>query len=1009
MAYGCVDDAREVYEVKDGRDGTPIIVIDQKTGPVIQEIRKNGAIIFKGTNFPKLITPGSIICSAPVENAPAGYFYKVKKIISEGENTKVETEFASLDEAIKEGSVDETFSLTSDIDYIEDANGKPISLVEETTKVDYSAGVTIPINISYNVDGVDFVFNGSVSVSGKYHFDFQFSDWSLQKFEMWAEPEMVIHSSVGANLSFKGELLDLRLCTIHHKPKVVVVYGIPVVITSKSEISIKSVVNGEIKIGCDLVDVEYKYRAGVCYYQDTGWSFVSENYSSTPTILNNISLFDLSGDISIDLPHFSYIPSFYGLSSDDNKVGMNMSFPFKLAVSNVDIEDIAEGYVNPKLKVTGGVSVGVFAKMKILSRAILNFSPIAKVYEYELINKHLYPQFSRMSVEHNENGLAKLSFSMENLDDCFFTKYSDYGVYWKEGDWTTNMKDGTERKESLGHLDLKSISPTCSNRHYDFDVTLYDLSPATTYSVRPYCVDVFTDIEHRANNNSFITNANEEGLQEKMLRYLLCCFYKATDGDNWFRNDFWCSNAPISSWYGISQSSNGDLLIDLSNNNLRGRVNFIDMLFNGHGLQYNNPDQIVNAETEISEAVDRLFSWIGHYTDVESYIKEVNAILNTDVEFQLIRDALSKITVLHLSGNDIRSLVTVGLFKLQEIKCDSNKGYMDFFITSGCEELKKVHLKFGSYKTTIIDISNCHQLSQFEIDDNILYAGYINASGCTSLRRFVDFYGEDVLISISYSPLSGSLYQDGSRFWDHNRAIAGHLNLSDCSSLERLYCEGWEDDSERLLGGLRCITLDGCVSLQSITLAGRMPSFSLSINCPSLQSFCLEDGCSINELTLLNCPSLQSFCMDIRCSINKLTLSNLNNLTDLFLSNFISEIKTLIIKECPIINTIDIVSLNVETLKVIECVGLEVLHCDDCSIRKLEVTGCSSLKELTCFFNHIIQQITDEWKIPHFQYDVLYVYWTEWDPDSYSYVTRYKKNEYGWYYPGEPEQGYHGR
>lgn len=52
-------------------------------------------------------------------------------------------------------------------------------------------------------------------------------------------------------------------------------------------------------------------------------------------------------------------------------------------------------------------------------------------------------------------------------------------------------------------------------------------------------------------------------------REALIAFYKATNGDNWINNTNWCSDKPISEWYGITRV--GSLYsLELGNNNLTG-------------------------------------------------------------------------------------------------------------------------------------------------------------------------------------------------------------------------------------------------------------------------------------------------------------------------------------------------------------------------------------------------------------------------------------------------------
>ena len=58
-----------------------------------------------------------------------------------------------------------------------------------------------------------------------------------------------------------------------------------------------------------------------------------------------------------------------------------------------------------------------------------------------------------------------------------------------------------------------------------------------------------------------------------MEREVLIAFYKMTNGDGWKNNSGWCSEKPISSWYGVSTDEKGRVTyIDLGRNNLIGRL-----------------------------------------------------------------------------------------------------------------------------------------------------------------------------------------------------------------------------------------------------------------------------------------------------------------------------------------------------------------------------------------------------------------------------------------------------
>lgn len=55
-------------------------------------------------------------------------------------------------------------------------------------------------------------------------------------------------------------------------------------------------------------------------------------------------------------------------------------------------------------------------------------------------------------------------------------------------------------------------------------------------------------------------------------REALIAFYKATDGDNWTNNTNWCTDADITTWYGISVRDRHVVSMNLYKNNLSGTL-----------------------------------------------------------------------------------------------------------------------------------------------------------------------------------------------------------------------------------------------------------------------------------------------------------------------------------------------------------------------------------------------------------------------------------------------------
>merc|ERR1712070_1108019 len=53
----------------------------------------------------------------------------------------------------------------------------------------------------------------------------------------------------------------------------------------------------------------------------------------------------------------------------------------------------------------------------------------------------------------------------------------------------------------------------------------------------------------------------------------LVALYRSTVGEQWWQNDKWLTDAPVSQWYGVDVDDEGQVIeIDLSNNGLEGSI-----------------------------------------------------------------------------------------------------------------------------------------------------------------------------------------------------------------------------------------------------------------------------------------------------------------------------------------------------------------------------------------------------------------------------------------------------
>lgn len=980
-------------------DGHPSVLVfsDIVNAPSIKEIRDDGSIVLNGDSLNDRLTVGSIICSAPIPNAPYGFFYKIKGIKVDKNATIIETEDASLEEVIKEGDASGSLSLTDFIDCITDEEDNKISFeFTESTRTDVSNSVKFPFSIKKEAGGVEYALTGKVELKGDLHYDMSFSDWTLQKFELWQQATFITNVSVNAKASAKETLWKTTLFYISLQPITVIVFGIPVVIVPTIQVRLESSIDGSVKIGCELFDFDCKYKAGVQYHYNSGWDLISDFDYSNPKLFKKWDYFEMKGGIQVGIES-SLFPAFYNIRSEKNRLDINVSAPIRLEVSDVGALDFFDGFINPRIKVTLGANVGARGKLNILSKKIVNFEPKATLYEAVLLDKHLYPQFSLSRIDDSDYSLTNLYFSIDNIADCFFSDLTDYGVYLRSGNWLTNDKDGTEASVSCGEIDLEAEMVTSNSNIHNFLVSFSGLVADQTYTVRPYFVDALFNKEHIANAFEFTTKmpGNEDEIRNKLIE-----FYNDTDGGHWKRDDNWCSDKPIEQWHGISKETGGLYSINLDSNGLSG------------------------------DASLSMCSWL-KYIDVDH-----NSLTSLDVS------GCSELMDVSCIQNDLSSLNAKGCVNLMQLQYRWNN--LSSLDISGCAALERIY--DGDNHLTSLNMSGCVLLKEIPLMEGDNYT--LNASGCTSLESL--FLGDHTeSVNLSECTSLHYIYLRGFQ--------ASVLDLSGCTALKELHFHETHLDS---LDVSDCIALpslstddvmfvnaSGCTSLQGVSVSSQLKSLDLS-RCTALELLDSFDTggqlmslnvsgctslrgimCASNQLTTLDvsgCVALES----LTCGFNQLVSLDVSGLTKLMaLSCHDNRLIAIDLTGCASLGLIDCSNNQLPSLDLTGCVDLcdfdcsdnqlssldltrnteiEYLDCGNNHLSSLDVSKCTALRYLYCQNNRIVQQINNEDECDVFSYDVLYDYVDIVNNDG-SMTVKVTRHNYGWYYPGEPEKGYHGR
>ena len=157
----------------------------------------------------------------------------------------------------------------------------------------------------------------------------------------------------------------------------------------------------------------------------------------------------------------------------------------------------------------------------------------------------------------------------------------------------------------------------------------------------------------------------QSGLKEilEKEREALIAFYNATDGDNWTCNDNWCSDKPVSEWYGITVENGNVTNIDLHYNNLSGSI----------PLEIVKLTNLVSLNIAENKLVGSIPSDIGNLRNL-IYLQLCDNFLSGNIPESIYQ--IPTLTLLHLSRNKLSGEIPESLgdcLALENLYLDENE------------------------------------------------------------------------------------------------------------------------------------------------------------------------------------------------------------------------------------------------------------------------------------------------------------------------------------------------
>lgn len=444
-----------------------------------------------------------------------------------------------------------------------------------------------------------------------------------------------------------------------------------------------------------------------------------------------------------------------------------------------------------------------------------------------------------------------------------------------------------------------------------------------------------------------------EKLEGSKLRQMLIQFYKDTRGDNWTRNDNWCSDKPLNQWYGVylnesyEEDEEGDeedydeedvnvdikdedifsLGLSLSDNNLVGSGDLSDCPeLVSLELSYNN---LTALDVSNCTAMYELYC-------IDSQLASLN--LSGCKALRFLHCPINQLKVLNVwdcsalayvwcSNNQITSLNLAGYTALQTLWCDENQ--LTTLSLLGCKALESLSCEQNNLET--LDVSGLSALTHLACSGNSNLIS-LNLSGCKKLGY--------LNCGNSNGDCAWGCLSEGGKL--------ASLDLSDCENLYEVYCSHNQLTSLRTSyhpnlfrfdchhNQLTSLDVSGCWALEDLNCRENQLT---TLDVSGLEALAALD-CTNNQLTSLNasgCYSLYSGSLHI--ANNPLTTLNLSctalKILDVSDSYYDSDLNC-------------IVGGHLTSLDVSGCTTLKELYCNCAMLSSLDLSGCVALEKLTC-------------------------------------------------------------
>ncbi len=896
---------------------------------------------------------------APTEKLPYGFIGRVTEVKEVGGKLVVKTEAPTLAEAFSRLIFEEEIE-------IKPAESRVFSYEDGYVLVD-------PGTITAKKGGFSASYHVVAGIGGQLRLVMAFdAKKNRDRFELILETKQKADYELNISVESKGyEKISGDIGGGIEIPSPAKVIGLKVKMQPRWVLKAQGEAALNLSANVQRTQTQRAYRDGI-------WTKVEDITPDSNTPFGQITA-EADAGVSLEGEIFGGIEAAFELSflgRDELKVEIAPELGAKLT-GELSAELISNGYEafkDVQVTTAGVFGVSASSKANLFTWEAAWSKPLVEFTFLEQSN-YLFPEFTEGKYELKDDGVADGSVQVSR------------DLFWENDIAIAQYDQGGNLKKVGGQLPYKYAK----NFSNPLSAQFMHAEEDSYWSVIKWGGDYLKCRE--------LTGEDE-------LRNILIKLYRDTGGDNWTHNDNWCSDKPLDEWYGVEiftdEAGRRKCKLELPANNLVGKADLSGCTALENLTCYNN--QLTSLEVSGCTALESLEC---RYNQLENLnvsgctaMADLNCsgnqLTSLDVSGCTALEVLycfdNQLTSLNVSGcaamevlycfhNQLTSLNVSGCTALEDLECNYNQ--LTSLDVSGCTALEVLYCYDN--QLTSLDVLDCSALKGLSCHNNQLMS--LDLSGCMALESLNCF--DNQLTSLNVSGRAALERLDCS----DNQLTS--LNVSGCTALERLDCVNNQ---------LKSLNVSGCTALELLyCFDNQLTSLNVS-GCAALKYL----YCFHNQLTSLNVSGCTALA-DLKCTFNQLTSLNVSGCTALnYLDCSGNQLTSLNVSGCTALEFLVCDYNQLTSLNVSGCTALTHLYCDNNQLKSLNVSGCTALEYLYCSDNPITQMITEPFlSIPSFHYDRRYNYYT--DDEGRIYWEYCYSDGHGWYYPGEPQKGYHGK